>query len=141
EAAAAQLLATACWDHALGVLARYSAPAAFAGTLGRALRESDGALSEERLSVWLDQVTDEQALADAHVALAKARVYERQGNLAAAANLRRALGALDDAESPAEHAPSPPRAHPLSETFARLARIYRPPRGEAPPTPVDGIPN
>ena len=36
EAAAAQLLATACWDHALGVLARYSAPAAFAGTLGRA---------------------------------------------------------------------------------------------------------
>jgi CRP-like cAMP-binding protein/di/tricarboxylate transporter len=114
QAVGARLAAAGRWDDALGVLARSSTGAVFAGTLARALRAVPALAAESALR-WIERVDDTLAGSDADLALARAQLHESRGDTARGlAVLRRALGgALVTGERSAG-----PR---LSAEIARLA--------------------
>jgi divalent anion:Na+ symporter, DASS family len=114
QALGARLAAAGRWDDALGVLARSSTGAVFAGTLARALRAVPALAAESTLR-WIERVDDTLAGGDPDLALARAQLHESHGDTARSlAVLRRALGgALVAGERPA--------GQRLSSEIARLA--------------------
>jgi len=92
RAAAARLADAGCWDEALAILARQSDRAAFVGVLGRGLRGAPP-LTPDRARPWVERLTDDEAAADADLALARAALHDSRGHpVLARAVLQRALG-------------------------------------------------
>lgn len=88
-----RLVGGACWEEALGVLARAGTPEGFARVLARALRAVP-ALPGDRARRWVERLSDDEAVRDPDLALARASLREDRGDLDGALSiLRRALGA------------------------------------------------
>jgi CRP-like cAMP-binding protein/di/tricarboxylate transporter len=90
---ASRLAGAAWWDDALAVLARHGPRAAFVETLVRAQRAVPP-LDPDRGARWIERLSDEEAVGDPELALARTAWLEARGEEGRALDLaRRALGA------------------------------------------------
>ena len=90
--AAARLAEVGCWDEALSALARHAPGPDFAAMLGRAHRAAPP-LPGDRAMCWVERLTDDEAAADADLALSRAALHRERGDAARAVRvLQRALG-------------------------------------------------
>jgi hypothetical protein len=84
--AATRLARAGRWDDSLAINARLGDRAALVGGMGIALRAARP-LSSQRAMFWVEQIQDDDALADADVLLIRASLHERDGNPEAALEL------------------------------------------------------
>jgi CRP-like cAMP-binding protein/di/tricarboxylate transporter len=87
-----RLVAGRAWEHALAIAARDAARTELAPLLGQALR-ADPPLATGAAERWAARLTDDEALHDAELAIARARALAARGARPAAESLlRRAVG-------------------------------------------------
>jgi CRP-like cAMP-binding protein/di/tricarboxylate transporter len=125
EVLSMRLAAVGAWDAALGVRAAHADAPSLATMLARALRAVPP-LPPERARLWIERLSDEAALGDADLALARASFHESRGNPARALDvLRRALGGALRGEDGARLGAEISRLalavgeHPISDTGLR----------------------
>ncbi len=86
ERAAQQFAATNRWEQALEIASRHGTRRTFVAMLSWALR-SDPPLEREAAARWAERLSDEEAIEEPRLALARATVYEQRASIAEALSL------------------------------------------------------
>ncbi len=116
ERAAQQFASVQRWEHALELVSRRGTRRAFIGMLAWALR-AEPPLAREQAIRWAERLTDDEAIEDPKLALARAAHYEQRGDASTA------LGLLSRAQSSALAEREAESRQVLNAEAARLASV------------------